>query len=469
MAEGTITPDLCVIGGGPAAASVAMAAASLGLQTVLVRNGENRSAPPFRQVHALAAAARAAGAAGRAARFGIEMSGSAIDFARIRQGALAVLNDLAVNESDARLTAFGVRVFADGGSFMDPSTVTAGNREIRARRFLLVPSFSTRIPEIRGLPKTSHLTAARILDLREIPRRLVVIGAGATGLSLAQSFRRFGSEVTVLEKAEPLLIEDRDCAGILCEALEREGIAIRSGIEIERVEGKKGELRVSFREGDRAQTIEASHLLVATGWQMELDALGLELAGIETGANGVRVGADMRTSNPRVFAAVNGPDLPQADGWHARLIIANLMFRMPLRADASLVARATATDPGLAHVGLREEAARERYGRIQILRWPFAENEAAAIARQGKGMIKLVATQRGRLLGVTIVGAGAGDLIGTYALAISKRLHLSALTGPMFPHPARGEIGQQAALAGLRGGLTSPWVRRIIASMRWFG
>ena len=470
MAEGTLTPDLCVLGGGDGAAAMAVAAASLGLRVVLVRgNGKLEAPPAFRQVHALAAAAAGIAGIRRAARFGAAPQEPALDFARMRQGAQETLADLARNESDARLTALGVRLIRADGRFMDSTTVAAGKHEIRARRFLIAPSFAPVIPQIRGLPKTSHLTADRILELRECPRRLVVVGAGATGLSLAQSFRRFGAEVTVLEKAEPLAGEDRDCANLLLEALEREGISIHSGAEIERAEGKRGKQRVFFRKGGEARTIETTHLLLAAGWRMDLESLGLDLAGIETDANGIRIGADLRTNNSRVFVAGNSPDLPQADAWHARLVLANLMFRMRLRPDASLVARATATDPALAHVGLSEDAARERHGKIQILRWPFAENEASAIAREGKGMIKLVTTPHGRLLGVTILGAGAGELIAPYALAISRRLHLGALAAPIYPHPMRGEIGQQAALSGLRGGLTSPWVRRIIAAMRWFG
>jgi pyruvate/2-oxoglutarate dehydrogenase complex dihydrolipoamide dehydrogenase (E3) component len=470
MAEGTLTPDLCVLGGGHAAAGIAMAAATLGLQVVLVRNGNgNRAAQaPWLPVHALAAAAAGIAAVGRAERFGASVSEPAFDFARMRQSAQTILTDLARNESDARLAALGVRVIRVGGRFMDPATVTAGDREIRARRFLLVPSFTPAIPQIRGLTKASHLTADRILDLRECPRHLVVIGAGATGLSLAQSFRRFGADVSVIEKAEPLAREDRECADILLQALEREGIRIHRNAEVERVEGRKNELRISFRGGG-AQTIEATHLLLAAGWRMDVESLGLALAGVETGANGVQAGPDLRTANSRVFLAANGPGLPQADAWHARLVLANLMFRMRLRPDASHVARTTATDPALAHVGLGEDAARERHGSIRILRWPFAENEASAIAQEGKGMIKLVTTTGGHLVGATMVGPGAGEMIAPYALAISRRLHLSALAAPIFPRPTRAEIGQQAALAGLRGGLTGPWVRRIIAALRWFG
>ena len=462
---------MCVLGGGHCAAVMTAAASSLGLPVVLVRNGEgDRAAPPaHRQIHALAAAAANIAGIRQGAKFGVTTQEPVLDFARMRQGAQTLLADLARNESDARLVALGVQVIRAGGRFMDPSTVAAGGREIRARRFLLAPGFVPVIPPIRGLPKTSHLTADRILDLRECPRHLVVVGAGATGVSLAQSFRRFGAEVTVLEKAEPLAGEDRDCVGLLLQALEREGVRIHSGVEIERVEGKKGELRVSFRANGNARTIEATHLLIAAGWRMDVESLGLDLAGIESGENGIRIGAGLRTANARVFVAGNGPGLPQADAWHARLLLANLMFRMPLCPNASLVARATATDPALAHVGLGEDEARARHGRIRILRWPFAENEAAAIAGEGKGMVKLVTTVRGRVVGVTILGQGAGELIAPYALAVSRRMHLSALAAPVFPHPARGEIGQQAALAALRGGLTGPWVRRIIAVMRRFG
>jgi pyruvate/2-oxoglutarate dehydrogenase complex dihydrolipoamide dehydrogenase (E3) component len=273
----------------------------------------------------------------------------------------------------------------------------------------------------------------------------------------------------VLEKAEPLACEDREGAGILLEALEREGVRIHCGSDVERVEGKKGELRVTFQADGRMQTIEGTHLLLAAGWRMDAEALGLELAGIETDATGIRIGPELRTTNRRVFIAANGPGLPQADAWHARLMLANLMSRLPLRPQAALVARATVTDPALAHVGLGEEEARARHGRIRILRWPFAENEASVLAEEGKGFVKLIAADRGRLVGATVVGAGAAELIAPYALAISRRLRLSALAGPMFPYSARGAAGQQAALMGLRGGLTSPWVRRIIAALRWFG
>src|SRR5690606_8925010 len=140
-------------------------------------------------------------------------------------------------------------------------------------------------------------------------------------------------------------------------------------------------LRIAFQADGRTQTIEGTHLLLAAGWRMDAEAMGLELAGIETDETGIRVGPDLRTTNRRVFIAANGPGLPQADAWHGRLVLENLMLRLPLRPQAVPIARATATDPALAQAGLNEEEARARHGRIRILRWPFPENEASVLAQ----------------------------------------------------------------------------------------
>lgn len=466
MAETTLTPDLCVLGGGHAAAPIAAQAAALGLRTVLVR-GAMPGAPPARQMQALAAAAGAVADAKRGARFGIGVAEPSVDFAAIRRLALEALDELAKNETDARLKALGVGVLAGEGRFMDPVTVAAGGFEVRARRFLIVPAFSPFVPPIRGLPKASHFTPDRILDLRECPAHLVVIGAGAAGLSLAQSFRRFGAAVTVLDAAEPLADEDRECAGMLLDALAREGVKVHAHVEVQRVEGKRGALQVAYELKGRERTLDASHVLVACGWRAELGSLGLDLADLDPQTLSAQRG--LHTANGRVFVAANGPGLPQADIWYARLLIANLKLHAPLRADPADAARATATDPPLAHVGLREQEAREKHGDIRVLRSPFAETEAGTLARQDRGMVKLVATRAGRIVGATVVGAGAAELIGLCAAAVAKRQHLNAFAGPLFPPSALAAALQNAALAGAGAGLTSSWMRRIIAALRWFG
>jgi pyruvate/2-oxoglutarate dehydrogenase complex dihydrolipoamide dehydrogenase (E3) component len=327
------------------------------------------------------------------------------------------------------------------------------------------------VPPIIGLSRARHFTSDTILDLRELPKHLAVIGAGSTGLSLAQSFRRLGAEVTVLDVAAPLRDEDPECAAVVLDALEREGVSIRSGVAVERVDGRKGSLRLTIAAAGENQSLEATHLLIAAGRHTPVEGLGLALAGIELDAGAVSVGGNLRTTNSRVFAigdAAGGAQPLHTARWQGRLVLGNLLFRVPVRSVPGRSPRFTATDPELAHVGLREDEARRQHGRIRILRAPFFENDRAEIERDSKGMIKLVTTRSGRIVGATIVGAGAGESIATFALAVAQRLNIRSLENPVFPYPSRGEAGQQAALGELASGLTNRWVQRIINLMRLF-
>ena len=456
MAKEKLAPDLCVIGGGSAGVAAAASAAALGRSVVLVRPPSARgegALDVMRAVQVFAAAARS----------------PSPDFGRARQQAEALIDDFTKNDSDARLTALGVRVLRAEARFADPATVNARYQEIRARRYLLAPASVPHLPQIRGLPRTPHLTPDRILDLRELPGRLMVIGVGSTGLSLAQAFRRFGSEVTVLDAATPLAGEDPECAAFLLEQLQREGIAVRGNAVVESVEGKRGALRVFFTVNGEKQTREATHLLIAAGRRPDIDALNLDAAGIELDDGRVRLRSDLYTTNSRVFMIADDPGALHAARWQGRLVVSNLLFRTPLRPASEPAPRVTATDPELAHVGMGEEEARVAFSAIRILRAPSGENERAEIEREGKGTIKLVTTQSGRLLGATIVGRGAGERIAFYALAISKRLNVRDLAGPWLPALTRAEAGQQAALSDLVRGLTPSWLRRIIAALRPFG
>jgi pyruvate/2-oxoglutarate dehydrogenase complex dihydrolipoamide dehydrogenase (E3) component len=155
--------------------------------------------------------------------------------------------------------------------------------------------------------------------------------------------------------------------------------------------------------------------------------------------------------------------------WHARLVLQNILFRWPVRADIDKIPRVTFTDPELAHVGLSEEETRLRHGRIRVLRWPIHENDRTEIEHDSKGMIKIVTTRWGRIVGATIVGAEAGEMIATWTLAIAKRTNIRTLAGLVWAHPTRSEIGQQAAFGYFSRGLTNPWVQRIIRALRVFG
>jgi pyruvate/2-oxoglutarate dehydrogenase complex dihydrolipoamide dehydrogenase (E3) component len=281
-----------------------------------------------------------------------------------------------------------------------------------------------------------------------------------------------GAAITVLEVARPLSHDDAECAEIVLDQLAREGLTLHAGVEVRRVSRGRGKVNVIMANGAGEQTIEGSHLLIATGRHPNIDDLGLDAAGIKHGHAGITVDKRLRTTNRRVYAigdVVGGPLFTHAANYHAGLVVRSALFRLPAKVNSSLMSWVTFTDPELAQAGLTEAAARGRRRSIRILRWPYHENDRAQAERETKGYIKVITTKRGRILGATIVGAGAGEMIATWALAIAQHLNIRAFVGTMIPYPTFAEIGKRAGLSFFTARLTSPMLRRIISVLRRFG
>jgi pyruvate/2-oxoglutarate dehydrogenase complex dihydrolipoamide dehydrogenase (E3) component len=299
-----------------------------------------------------------------------------------------------------------------------------------------------------------------------------VIGAGAVGLEFAQAFRRLGAQVTVLDAVEPLAQEDSECAAAVLDQLAREGIGIRSGTIVGVAAPAQSGIQVLLTHAGGEDTILGSHLLVAGGRWANVVGLGLDVAGIKYDEHGIAVDKRLKTTNKRVYAigdVTGGRQGAHAAEHEARLVVRNALFRLPVRYDPEAVPRVTFTDPELAQVGLTEAVARRRGYPIRVLRWPYRENDRAHAEGEARGHIKLVVDKRGRILGVTIVGAGAGELIALWTLAIDRRIDVPAVAGMVVPYPSLGEIGKAAATTYFMGSLTSSRVRRIIAWLRRFG
>lgn len=468
----TLTPDICVIGAGSGGLSVAAAAAAFGVPVVLIEKGKmggdclNFGCVPSK---ALLAAAKHAQAMRVGMPFGVAAQRPAIDFVKVHGHVHGVIAAIAPNDSKERFTGLGVHVIEGEARFKDKETVAVGDAiEIKARRFVIATGSAPALPSIPGLDQVAYLTNETVFDLTVCPEHLVVIGAGPVGLEMAQAFRRLGASVTVIEAATPLGRDDAECVAIVLDQLAREGIAIRAGTSVLRVEGGL-KPRVVIAAADKEETIEASHLLVATGRRSNLDGLDLAAARIKTGPRGILVNKRMRTSNRRVYAVgdvAGGPHFTHAANYHAGLVIRNALFRLRARADETIVPRVTYTDPELAHVGLTEAQAGRR---IRVLRWPYHENDRAQAERETRGHIKVVTSQRGLILGATIVGAHAGELIVPWILAVTQRLNIRAFAELVMPYPTLAEIGKRAAVSYFAGGLTKPFVQRIISALRRFG
>ena len=475
MAE-TLRPDICVIGAGAGGLSVAAAAAAFGVSVVLVEKGRLGGECLYTGCvpsKALIAAAKRARGIAEAEAFGVSAGPVSIDFGKVHQHVQDVIAAIAPNDSKERFTGLGVRVIEAAARFKDRDTVVTGDgTEIAARRFVIATGSSPSLPDIAGLKSVPYLTNETVFDLATRPEHLIVIGAGPIGLELAQAFRRLGAAVTVLEVAAPLSREDAECAVVVLDALTREGVDIRSHADIVRVEGAGAKLSVVIRAGAGERTITGSHLLVATGRTANTGGLGLEQAGIACDRRGILVDKRLKTTNKRVYAigdVAGHGQFTHLANYQAGLVIRNALFRLPAVMNEDIVPRVTFTDPELAQVGLTEDEAKGRGRPIRVLRWPYHENDRAQAECATVGHIKVVTDRRGRILGASIVGAGAGELIATWALLTTKRSNIRTLLGVIIPYPTLAEIGKRASMTYFTRGLTSVWVRRIIALLRRFG
>jgi pyruvate/2-oxoglutarate dehydrogenase complex dihydrolipoamide dehydrogenase (E3) component len=384
-----------------------------------------------------------------------------------------VIAAIAPVDSAERFAGLGVRVILGPAKFTSRRAVAVGDIEIRARRFVIATGSTPALPPIPGIDSGPYLTNENIFKLTEQPKDLIVIGAGPIGLEMAQAFRRLGSKVTVLEAATPVAKDDPECAAIVLDRLEREGVVIRSGVKVTGVAHANGAVTVTIEGEGGEETVTGTHILVATGRKPTTDGLDLDAAGVRYDRTGILVNKKLKTANRRVYAigdvAAGQLQFTHAANYHAGLVIRNALFRLPVRVNNDVVPWVTFTEPELAQTGLTEAKARERKLKIRILRWPYHDNDRAQAERETRGHIKVITTVKGRIVGATIVGIEAGELITTWTLAIAQGLNIRNLTGIVVPYPTLSEIGKRAAIDFFTPSLTSPWVRRIIALMRIFG
>jgi pyruvate/2-oxoglutarate dehydrogenase complex dihydrolipoamide dehydrogenase (E3) component len=471
----TLTPDICVIGAGSAGLSVAAGAAQLGAETVLIEahkmGGDclNYGCVPSKS---LLAAAHAAEAQRRAGRFGVQAGEPAVDFRAVHDHIHGVIAAIAPQDSEARFSGLGVRVLRAPARFTGPREVAAGDVRIRARRFVIATGSMPLVPPLPGLERAPYLTNETVFDLVERPRHLLVIGGGPIGVELAQGFRRLGAAVSLVEMATLLPKDDPELVQVVRQRLHDEGVALHERTRVIAVEStSEGVALLIESDGNKAR-IDGSHLLVAAGRRANIAGLDLAAAGIVHTPTGIAVDSHLRTSNRRVYAigdAVGGLQFTHLASYHAGIVIRHALFRLPARVDQRLVPWVTYSDPELAQIGLSEAAARAAGRPVQVLRWPFAENDRAQTERATAGLVKAVVTPGGLILGASIVGPHAGDLIQPWQLAMANKLRIGALATLVAPYPTLGEASKRAAGSFYTPQLFSMRTQRLVRFLRLFG
>ncbi|MBD0271774.1 MAG: FAD-dependent oxidoreductase [Acetobacteraceae bacterium] len=472
--------DVVLIGAGAAGLSMASISAGLGLKVALVERHRmggdclNYGCVPSK---ALLAAAHAAAEARAAGRFGIRLPPPEVDWQGVRAHVLGAIARIAPNDSAARFRGMGVEVIEASAHFLSPDAIEAGGRRLGFRRCVVAAGSAAVVPELPGLEGVPWLTNETIFNLEEPPAHLLILGGGPIGLEMAQAHARLGCAVTVLEGADRIAgREDAELVEGLRPFLRADGVTIREGARVARVEppenGAPGVVAV-LADGAR---VEGSHLLLAVGRAPRLSGLDLPAGNVAAGPGGIATRRDLRsTSNRRVWAVGDIAD-PEGLGprafthvasQHAGIAVRSMLFRLPVRLDYAALPRVTYTDPELAQVGLTEAEARGAgHGDVTVLRWPLSENDRAIAEARPDGLAKLVVGKRGRLLGAGILAPRAGEMAGLYGLMIGRKLPLSALAGMVLPYPTLSEAGKRAAGEYYAPKLLSPATKRLIGWLK---
>ncbi|MDF1677487.1 MAG: FAD-dependent oxidoreductase [Legionellaceae bacterium] len=450
MAE-RIQCDIAMIGGGAGGLSLAAGAAQLGVKVVLVEAGKmggdclNYGCVPSK---ALLEVAKVAGSLKAAAAMGVHVASLQINFSEVMQHVKNAIHTLEAHDSVARFEGLGVRVIQAPGQFIDKKTLAAGEYYIEAKRFVIATGSSPFVPPIEGLDAVRYETNETIFNLETLPKHLIVIGGGPIGCELAEAFAMLGSQVTILEGFKLLPKDDADAVEVLRAHLSQLGIKIYEGIQVKSVEQTSpSAITVQVQTAKELLQLEGTHLLVATGRRANVANLGLDEASVKFSEKGIEVNAALRTHNKKIYAIgdVVGPfQFTHMANYQAGIVLRHMLFRLPARVNYQAVPWVTYTHPQMAHVGLLQEEA-EKNPNLIITETLLADNDRAVTRGDTTGKIKVITDKKGRVLGVTIVGESADELILPWIVAVREKKSLRMFTDIIVPYPTLSDISKRVA------------------------
>jgi pyruvate/2-oxoglutarate dehydrogenase complex dihydrolipoamide dehydrogenase (E3) component len=459
--------DLVVLGAGTAGLVTAAGAAGVGARVALVERhlmgGDclNVGCVPSKS---LLAAAHAAQAARQAERFGIQTGPVSVDFPALMQRLRETRAAIAPNDSADRFRKLGVDVFFGSARFLKTGETVvetrSGSLTLRWRKAVIATGARAFLPDVPGLAAASPLTNENVFNLTELPRRFAVLGAGPIGCELAQAFARLGAQVTLIASGPLPLPREEPAAGTLLAArLRAEGVQLLTDARLEKVVRSGNGSRLEITVGRTQEVVEADRILIAAGRRPNVEGLGLETVGVTADPRrGIVVDDRLRTANPRIFAAGDvclQHQFTHAADFAARLVIQNALFFGRKRVSDLNVPWCTYTDPEIAHTGLTREAARAKGWETAEFAREFAEVDRARTTGETEGYVRIL-TRAGsdRILGATIVGPHAGDLISEISVAMAGGVGLGRLASVIHPYPTLAEAIRQCGDAYNRTRLT---------------
>jgi len=473
----TLKPDLCIIGAGSAGLSVAAGARAFGASVVLIERGEmggeclNVGCVPSK---ALIASARLARRMRTASRFGLADVDPRASFKGVARHVEAVIDEIAPHDSEERFKALGVEVIRADARFTNARTVVAGDRIIRARRFVIATGSKPNIPEIPGLRDVPYFTNETIFANERKLTHLVVIGGGAMAVELGQAFAQLGSQVTIVARGQGLSNFDPDLADIVLRRLRHDGVRLLEVSQVTRIEPRSQGIGVVVTDAQGVETrLDASHILVAAGRAPNFEGLDIakaRLRRVSRDSDRIAVGDDMKTSNSRIYIigdAMGGAMFTHAAGYHAGLVVRSAVLGLPAKQKPGQIPRTAYADPEIAEVGLNETAlARKKKSGWRVVRTALAESDRLKTEGEALGSAKMIVDGQGKILGAGVVGGHAGETIALFSLAVAQGLKVSDLAGFIPAYPTESEIVRRLVTEYYRDLPSNPWLRRLAAVVR---
>jgi len=462
---------LVVVGAGTGGIVSAASCASLGGRVALIERyltGGDCLVAGCVPSKGVISASRIAAHVRDAADYGIKVPpGTTVDFPAVMARMRKLRVRISVNDSVHKFKEMGVDVFLGNARFTSRNTVEVDGKELRFARAIIATGGRAAIPPIPGLKEAGFLTNENIFWLTELPSRLVIIGAGPIGAEMAQTFRRFGSEVTLINQAPQILHrEDPDAAGVIQRRFQQEGIQLILNAKVLRVEQREGTKILVVQHEGKTTEVPCDAILLSAGRRPNTEGLGLEAAGVAYDKTGVQVSDRLQTTNPRIFAA--GDICSPFKFTHtayalARIALVNAFFWGRQRMSRLVVPWCTYTDPEIAHVGLYESDAKKLGIEVVTLTESLSENDRAILEGKEEGFVR-VHLKKGsdKILGATIVAAHAGEMLSIFTLAITTGKGLSSLGNIIYPYPTQSEIIKRVANAYMATKLT-PQVKKLLS------
>ena len=441
--------NLVVIGAGAAGLVTSAGAAGVGAKVALVERGLmggdclNVGCVPSK---GLISAARAFAAVRDAAEYGVEVpAGARVDFRKAMERMRQLRSEISPVDSVKRFNELGVDVFLGQATFVDSETIEVDGKRLKFAKAVIATGARAAAPPIKGLQEVPYLTNETLFTLTELPRRFGIIGAGPIGAEMAQSFARFGSEVTLVTSERGLMPkEDPDAVKVVQQSMERDGVRFVTGARGVVLSGEaNGAVRLRYDHPTEGYDIVVDKLLIAVGRAPNVEGLGLDKVGVEYSSQGVKIDDHFRTTHSKIYAAgdICSPyQFTHAADFMARSVIRNALFMGRAKHSKLVIPWATYTSPELAHVGETRDSAKKKGVAIDTFEQSMAHVDRAILEGETTGFVR-IHTKKGtdQIVGGTIVAPNAGDMIGELSLAMSQGIGLGALAGAIHPYPTQAE------------------------------